>query len=66
LIGFDNISILEQMDISLTTIEQDFYEIGKKAAKIVIDIIEGKEGGQIKEITPVELIERNSTKSLAK
>ncbi|MBL4936217.1 GntR family transcriptional regulator [Clostridium sp. YIM B02515] len=64
LIGFDNISILEQVDISLTTIEQDFYEIGKKAAKIVIDNLEGKVISQVKEITPIRLIERNSTISL--
>lgn len=61
LVGFDNISLLSQMNIQLTTIEQDFYEIGKKAAMIVVDTIEGKNRKQIKEITPIRLIERNST-----
>ncbi|MCM0647331.1 GntR family transcriptional regulator [Clostridium swellfunianum] len=66
LIGFDNIPILSQMNIQLTTIEQDFYEIGRKAAVIVVDAIEGKNRKQIKEITPIKLIERNSTSKAAR
>ncbi len=66
LIGFDNIPVLEQMSVPLTTIEQDFYEIGNKAARIIIDIIEGKIVNQAKEITPIKLIERNSTSKAAR
>ncbi|SHK03683.1 transcriptional regulator, GntR family [Clostridium amylolyticum] len=65
LVGFDNLEILEQFGISLTTIEQDFYEIGKKAAEIVVNSIEGRANDQVKEIIPMKLIKRNSIKSLS-
>lgn len=64
LVGFDNIPILQQMDISLTTIEQNFYEIGRKAAEIVIENIEGRDVGQVKSIIPIKLIKGESTKKI--
>lgn len=66
LIGFDNIPVLDQMNLPLTTMEQDFYEIGRKAAEIIYDIIEGKAKKQVKEITEVKLVKRKSTSNPAK
>ena len=44
----------------LTTVEQNFYEIGRAAADTVIEMIENKERKQIKTIVPVKLIIRES------
>ncbi|MCX7884493.1 MAG: GntR family transcriptional regulator [Caloramator sp.] len=66
LAGFDNIPVLQQMNIELTTIEQDFYEIGKKAAELVVEYIEGREVVQNKVVIPVKLIKRKSSKNVLK
>ncbi|SKA76145.1 transcriptional regulator, GntR family [Caloramator quimbayensis] len=66
LAGFDNVPVLQQMDIELTTIEQDFYEIGKKAAELVIEYIEREGGIQKKAVIPVKLIKRKSIKNILK
>ncbi|NLX71454.1 MAG: substrate-binding domain-containing protein [Clostridiales bacterium] len=60
IVGFDNLDILEQVGIMLTTVEQNFYEIGRAAADTVIEMIENKERKQIKTIVPVKLIIRES------
>ena len=62
LIGFDNLDVLEHVGIMLTTVEQDFYMIGKTAAEIVIEMLENDKRTQIKKITiPVKLIVKEST-----
>lgn len=59
--GFDNIDISEHVDIPLTTVSQDFYEIGKRAAEIIVEYIEGNRQECTKDIIPVRLIERRSS-----
>jgi GntR family transcriptional regulator, arabinose operon transcriptional repressor len=59
-IGFDNLEIAQFSSIPLTTINQNFYEIGKKAAEVVLQIIESKKYEPIKCVMPVSLIERES------
>ena len=46
--GFDNIDISQHVDIPLTTVAQDFYEIGKRAAEIIIEYIEGGRSESLK------------------
>ena len=64
LIGFSNNRISSLIDPPLTTINQPFYEMGKKAVEILIDMI----GKEIKKNKPktvtleAELIIRGSTK----
>lgn len=59
--GFDNIDISEHVDVPLTTVEQDFYQIGKRAAEIVVEYIEGDRQECTKETIPVRVIGRSST-----
>lgn len=39
-IGYDDILLLEMMDIPLTTIRQPAYELGREAARLLIDMVE--------------------------
>ncbi|SFP68405.1 GntR family transcriptional regulator [Caldicoprobacter faecalis] len=61
LIGFDNLDVLEQVGIMLTTVEQNFYEIGKAAADIIIEMLENGKREQIKRVVPVKLVIKEST-----
>ena len=64
LIGFSNNRITSLVDPPITTINQPFYEMGKKAAEILIGMI-GKENQSNKTSTvtlEAELIIRGSTK----
>lgn len=61
LIGFDNLDVLEQVGIMLTTVEQNFYEIGKTAAEIIIEMLESGKRKQVKKIIPVKLVIKEST-----
>jgi len=56
LMGFDNVEILEHLDIPLATINQNFYDIGGMAAKTVIDMIEHGYCDSRENIIPVELV----------
>ncbi|WP_058485692.1 LacI family DNA-binding transcriptional regulator [Defluviitalea phaphyphila] len=63
-IGFDNISIGEMINPSLTTMHQPAYKTGTLAAKMLLDRIEGKEIENNKIILQPTLIERNSVKKI--
>jgi DNA-binding LacI/PurR family transcriptional regulator len=62
IIGFDDINFSELFTPSLTTIRQNRKEIGERAARKLLSLIEnnGKEKESIEKI-PVELVIRNST-----
>lgn len=65
-VGFDNIKLSEFMTPPLTTIEQDRVEIGKKAADILVSLIEGKNIDKPYEIRiQTRLIMRNSCVRIA-
>lgn len=59
--GFDNLPFGEYLDPSLTTVDQDFYSMGKKAAEMVVAICENQQLGPRQIALPTRLIERNST-----
>lgn len=64
-IGFSNEIISQFSDPPLSTIEQHGYEMGYKAAKLLIDRINSeKEKNFVTEIIPTKLIIRKSTKAL--
>lgn len=63
LAGFDNIELLKHFELPLTTINQNFYEIGKRAAQLVVKSIEEKSYKYVREIIPVELIKGETTAS---
>jgi GntR family transcriptional regulator, arabinose operon transcriptional repressor len=60
IIGFDNNPLTEHVIIPLTTVEQHFYEIGRRAAEIVVQwLLTGKPApGRV--LVPVKLVERGS------
>ena len=63
LIGFSNNPISALIDPPLTTVEQPAYEMGKSAAKLLLDQINGKENSSIiyETVLKTKLIIRKST-----
>lgn len=62
-IGFDDIELAGEFTPSLTTIKQDMDRIGEKAAEVLLQEIDNKFEPSTC-IIPVELIKRESTKSI--
>jgi DNA-binding LacI/PurR family transcriptional regulator len=61
IVGFDNLKVTGFTSPSLTTIEQDRISIGKRAADILIKLIENKPIEEpIENRIPTKLIVRNS------
>jgi GntR family transcriptional regulator of arabinose operon len=62
IVGFDNHEISANVEIPITTINQNFYEIGRKAAAMMLDLIEkGLPQQQNKVEIEVEWIGRQTT-----
>lgn len=61
LIGFDNLGIHENIDFKLTSIDQNFYEIGKIAAEMIMDNIENSFCKYGERVVPVNLILRETS-----
>lgn len=61
IIGFDDVPFSSLIEPPLTTIRQSPYEKGYYAAKVLIDILNGKRNTKCKELLPVELIIRHTT-----
>ena len=64
IVGFDNLEISEHLDPPLSTIAQDFNEMGELAAQTVISLIKNKHASAGRQFVPVNLIERGSVKSI--
>ena len=63
IIGYDNISICEYTDPTISTIAQPITEMGEMAAETLFKLINNEPINQLHMTLPVELIERESTKS---
>ncbi|NBD27424.1 GntR family transcriptional regulator [Paenibacillus glycinis] len=63
--GFDNNPITQHLGTPISTIDQNFYEIGRKAAELILEWLEKgtKPAGRV--VVPVTLVERSSTASLS-
>jgi len=61
IIGVDNNDVSDLAMISLTSISIDYDAIAEMATNFLIDLIDGKEKGELKKIVKPKLIERNST-----
>lgn len=59
IVGFDNIPIAGYTSPALTTIEQDFYQMGYEAARMLYSIVQGKDIPHSKKIS-YKFIERSS------
>ena len=62
--GFTNSDITEVTDPTLTSVDQHGFEMGRTAAKLLINRIEGKEtrGGIVSKVIKTDLVVRNSTR----
>lgn len=61
IIGFNDADIASKSIIPITTVRQNFYEIGRLAAKTIIEKMGKKNGNNLQMLVGVELIVRNST-----
>lgn len=59
-IGFGNFFAAQLTDPPLTTVAQDFEQLGQMTVKLLIDTIKGKKIPQTNICTPVKLIKRQS------
>jgi len=59
--GFDGHDLAAQLEVPLTTVAQDPFGIGKRAAQILIDRIEGNTEPTRFDLMPTELYVRTST-----
>jgi GntR family transcriptional regulator of arabinose operon len=61
IVGFDNNQdVVLQVDVPITTIEQEYYEIGKRSAMMIIDQIESGTRQLNRSDVPVKWISRQS------
>ncbi len=59
--GFDDIDLAVHLEVPLTTVAQDPFQIGKRAAQLLLDRLENNTHGTRLEIIPTELRIRSST-----
>lgn len=61
IVGFDDISTVQLLTPRLTTVRQPAYEMGMRAAELLIGMVQGKQRPELLEPHPVELVVREST-----
>lgn len=61
LVGYDNLSLSFHLEVPLTTVNQSKYEMGAKAAELLIDRIEKKKNKIQQVVLDTNLVIRNST-----
>ena len=61
-IGFDNVPLSTMSLPEITTVNQDIWEKGSQAARIVIEAVEG--GAKRDVILPLHIVERDSVKDI--
>lgn len=64
IIGFDDIPLSRLLAPSLSTIHQPAYEMGREAARLLIQLIEGEHVERNSVKFPVEFIERQTTRKV--
>jgi GntR family transcriptional regulator of arabinose operon len=60
-VGFDDLDIVAHVEVPLTTVAQNAFALGKCAAELLIDRIEGYSGPPRREYLPTQLRARAST-----
>ncbi|MFQ5855632.1 MAG: GntR family transcriptional regulator [Anaerolineae bacterium] len=61
LVGFDDIDLATYLGVPLTTVPQDTFALGRRAAELLIERIEGYNGPPRREVLPTRLKIRAST-----
>ncbi len=62
-VGFDDISAAAQVTPRLTTVRQPFYEMGRLAAGLLLDVLGGKPLPPTPVLLPTELMVRDSSRA---
>ncbi len=65
IVGFDDMDIVSYFDIPLTTVHQDIFYMGKRAAELLIERIKGYSGPPRREVIPTYLRIRASTSKIS-
>jgi GntR family transcriptional regulator, arabinose operon transcriptional repressor len=65
IVGFDNEENANYAPVPLSTVSQNYYEIGRHAAELVVDQIENNVAASRQVVIPVEWVERNSVKRIS-
>ncbi len=60
-VGFDDTDILAHLEVPLTTVAQDIFDLGRQAAELLIERIEGYNGPPRQKLLPTQLRVRAST-----
>lgn len=60
IVGFDDEEVSRHFDVPLTTVLQNKYETGRRAAEVVIELIERRKPEEKRMLVPVVLQERQS------
>jgi len=63
IVGFDDIPEAAYFTPPLTTVRQDFNEMGRRCLHVLLDQIDGAGDGDVREVVPAVLVERSSTSS---
>ena len=58
--GFDDIAMAELAVPALTTVRQPKYEIGRQSARLLLQKIQGEDGGITHKILDTEIVFRGS------
>ncbi len=66
LVGFDDMDIITQLGIPLTTVAQDTFAMGQRAAELLIERIEGYQGPARREVIATRLQVRETTSTFPK
>jgi len=60
-VGFNDMSFANDFQPPMTTIHAPYFEMGVEAARLILNQIDGVEGGPVKVTLPVSLVVRGST-----
>lgn len=63
-VGFDDMEIVSHIDPPLTTIAQSSFDIGAEAARLLLNLIDGKVPASLVTLLPTHLVVRESTSRL--
>ena len=64
IVGYDDLPFTQTHPLSLTTMHQPIYEIGRQSMKLLMSKINGVEGAVQNIVLPSSLVERHSVKVL--
>ncbi|MBN1966757.1 MAG: substrate-binding domain-containing protein, partial [Anaerolineae bacterium] len=60
LVGFDDLDVVAHLDVPLTTVAQDAFQIGQLAAELLVRRLRGEATGTQRHVVPTSLVVRRS------